>query len=319
MTEKLPFNHILSKIAIITQAGNGLAAQELTNACLSIEGIYEKALLSLSDAYLQAGGTETSRLAHTEGCYSEVWLLPLPSPNAHVVIHLHNGKTLRAPLPNANFVSGLHYYYHALVHQDGIDLYPIHTAARQEEDEPSLQALNPDDISYQIGDYFPHPRNPDTAIGIVYWLRPGSWGRSGKILSLDSAEKAWSVNNIKTIHALSIFSGHINLNAVLATDPTQQSFPAFHSCALKGPGWHLPSQHELQVLYDQWDQHAESMNQAIVAAQGRPISKDDSYWSSSESGERPSGTAVACHFGSGIFSSEDKNSLQKVRAIKVFF
>ena len=282
-----PISHqILPNITISVQAGNGLKANALANMNLSMEGLRE--------------GT-------------------LPSPHACLVIRLAGGQVFEAPLSLAHSVHGLRYYYHALVHPDGIDQCPVHTAARQEEDEPSLQALNPNDISYQIGDYFPHPRNPDTAIGIVYWLRPGSWGRSGKIFALDAVEKAWSTNNTQSINALSSFCGQINLNAVLAADPTQQGFPAFHHCALKDPGWYLPSQYELQVLYDQWAQHAESMNQAIVAAQGQPIYKDDSYWCSSESQKGRCSRGVTCHFGSGIFSSEDKNSLQKVRAIKVFF
>ena len=241
----------------------------------------------------------------------------LPSPGACLVVRMVNGRVFEAPLPNANFVDGLCYDYGVFVHQDGIDIYPIHIA-QEEDDDQAPQTVGPNPISYQVGDYYPQPQDPATAIGVVYWLRPGSRGMSGKILSLDSAEKAWSRHNTKAIHAVSLFSGHINLNAVLAADPAQQDFPAFLHCALKGPGWYLPSLNELQILNEQWDKHATQINGALTSARGYAFCKEDCYWSSTEDIRNPSCKAECYHFGSKIPSSADKSAEIKTRAIKVF-
>jgi hypothetical protein len=286
-----------AQIVITVSPGNGLKASLLHNMSLCIDGAQPQSLAM-----------------HTKGLRSEAFLLPLPAPQAQLLIRFAKNRIFEAPLPNTNFLPGIRYEYQAIVHKAGLETEAINVAGQQEAE----YAPAPDERAYQIGDYYPHPKDSATAIGVVYWLRPGSRGKRGKMLSLHTAEKAWSLNNTKPISALSLFSGLVNMNAVLAEDAGRARFPAFFYCAHMGPGWHLPSHHELRILQEQWDVHSPRINRALQAAGGQMLSGDACYWSSTESKDNPARKADIYSFYSKSGASTDKTTVQKVLAIKIF-
>ena len=313
MNNNPAFEHPLSQIIIIAEPGNGLGTTDLHDMGLSIERVCDSSVFPYSGEGLQILGTEASIAMHTEGLRSAVFLSSMVSTRARLVIRLAKGQIFESPLPNTVFLHGIRYDYHAIIHKTGVEIYPTSVATWHEAEDIPLQ-----NNTYQIGDYFPHPKDPSTAIGVVFWLSPGSKGKRGKILSLHATEDAWSTNNAKIINALSIFSGHINMNAILAEDPTRKHFPAFQWCANKGPGWYLPSRYELHILQEQWNTHSMQINKALEAASGHILLEDTYYWCSSESKDAAANKAEAYSFYSKSWASIDKTTTQKVRAIKVF-
>ena len=91
------------------------------------------------------------------------------------------------------------------------------------------------EIIYKIGDLYPNPNNPETVIGIVYWLKDGVGGREGKIVSFDSAIRNWGDSNNQNL-GTNISTGIINWGIVINRDPTLADFPAFKWCKDKGEG-----------------------------------------------------------------------------------
>lgn len=74
-------------------------------------------------------------------------------------------------------------------------------------------------------------------------------GFHGKIVSLDTAEKAWSTENVGT-GATDKDDGMKNMEKIKAIPDWHTLYPAFAWCADHGSGWYLPSYNELYLIYD---------------------------------------------------------------------
>ena len=313
----LEFNHQLSKIVIDAIPGEGLTEQSLNEMSILIEGTYSNAAFNLSDGSLLPRGEKASIVMNTDGYHSEAIILPGFAPDIRIAVVLSGTDVYTAILPDKIFQPGTAYYYRVKINRTEIEIYSTNIAEWQGTDVPpgtgpSIEA------TYDVGDYFPNPSDAATAIGVVYWLAPGSARRSGKILSLDTSEKVWSINNTQTINAISIVSGVVNMNAAIAANPTLQSFPAFQWCADKGEGWYLPGRYELHVMREQWENNGTAINSAIEIAGGEVLSINDVYLTSSESKNYSASMAESYSFSTKVWLSNDKTTLQRVRAIKAF-
>ena len=317
MVADLAFNHRLTKIVIEISPGTGLTEEELHGMHISLDGFFRHAAFDLSADILHISGDRGAIVMNTDGISSEAIVLPGASPDAQIVITTAEGNVYTTPLPEFDFRPGTLYRYRVSINRTEITIDTVHITDWLGTQDP--QGVGPSvGTAYDVGDYFPNPSDPATAIGVVYWLFPGSNGRAGKILSFDTSQKAWSTNNTDEIRAVSIVSGWVNMNAALTVDPTLAVFPAFGWCVGLGEGWYLPSRYELHVLREEWGRHAASIDAALTAAGGEPLSESDVYLSSSECRDFAESMAESYTFSTKGWSSDDKTTPLRVRAVKAF-
>ena len=314
---ELIFNHQLSKIVIDVIPGNGLTEENLNGMNIFLVGFRYSAAFNLLNGSLLPNLEIIPIKMNTVGSRSEAIVLPGSASDISISIILPGTYIYSASLPDAVFLPGTVYHYYASVNKTEIDISVANIIDWQGADNPNGTS-NITERTYNLGDYYPNPYDSLTAIGVVYWLSPGSNGTSGKIISFDTSEKAWSTNNTKTVRAVSIVSGIANTNVVFAEDSTLEIFPAFKWCADKGDGWYLPGRYELHVLREQWGNSKSLINNAIAAANGEIISETDIYLTSSESKDSSDSMAESYCFSSKSWPSNDKTTLQKVRAVKMF-
>ena len=313
----LAFNHQLSKIVIDAIPGNGFTEEDLKGISISLAGFHYSADFDLLTGSLYPHTEKAPIKMNTIGFRNEAIVLPGAFYDVSVSVILPGAYIYRTYLPSTNFLPGTIYHYRAKVNKTEVEIYNINIADWMGADEqPGVGSIT--ETTYNVGDYYPNPSDSATAIGVVYWLSPGSNGKSGKIISFDTSEKAWSINNTQVINAVSIVSGIVNTNAAIITDPTLQNFPAFKWCTEKGEGWYLPGRYELHILREQWGNNESIINNAIAAVSGKILHETDIYLTSSENKDSPHNMAESYSFSSKGWPSDDKTTLQKVRAIKMF-
>jgi hypothetical protein len=312
------FNHILSKIIIYPKPGNGIVEEDLQGMSVAIDNIYDNAELDLRDGSLDIFGTKSTIVAKTsrDGDISRAIVLPGTS-GAELTINLVNGNIYRAKFPEGQLLKGgTCYYYNVEINRTDIVLNIMEivewTGIYDPPDEGTAR-----EISYKLGDFYPNPTDPKTAIGIVYWTHPASDGREGKIVSFDTAELEWS-NCGETNHYTSIVNGLTNLTLISSADPSLQQFPAFRWCAQKGDGWYLPSRYELHILHQLWLIHGELMNRNILFANGEIFTGEDIYLVSSESRSYPETMVERYNFADKGWPPINKTVPARVRAVKQF-
>ena len=102
---------------------------------------------------------------------------------------------------------------------------------------------------YRWGDLYPDPKDPSTAVGVVFWIEEDKLvGTHGKAVSLDEINGiAWSVEEVVT--GCNSDDGAENTN-IIKSSKNISKYPAFKWCVDKGNGWYLPSYVELsEQLY----------------------------------------------------------------------
>lgn len=122
--------------------------------------------------------------------------------------------------------------------------------------------LNPmTGTSYAIGDYWPNATNPE---GIVFWVKPGTFGTQGKVIGLgetyvakwgpDNDEEAAGVTGIRSWTDGATATK--NMIAQYKSSPTfAADYPAFHYIYASvnnydvNGAWYLPARDELKMLY----------------------------------------------------------------------
>ena len=158
---------------------------------------------------------------------------------------------------------------------------------------------------------------PDGTKGVVFYLDEN--GR-GLAVSLNESEEAWDNSvNIKDIDSLynvengeNYFNyGEGQRNSQLILSRLGNRARAAYWCSLQGEGWYLPSCGELFVLMHVVDEDP-AFREALKSAVGGEI--DGWYWSSTERNDEE----VWNVNNSSRSSSEDKEEIIKVRAIKTF-
>ena len=315
------FNHVLSKIVIKASPSNlgDLVKEDLYGMNVSINNVCNEATFNLSNGYIESYAQRASIKMKTEadGSLSEAIILPGPISGIWFTIELANGNTYSADFPNGQqLASGYIYTYQVTITQAGIILNPIEIENWIVDRSIPNEEIA-DEIIYQTGDFYPNPNNPKTAIGVVYWLKPGTGGREGKIVSVDSELKNWGDSNNDDLNTR-ISAGTFNWEILINRDPTLENFPAFKWCKDKGDGWYLPSRYELHVLNELLTMHGEYMNSNIELIGGEPFMPNDIYLVSSESRNSPGDMAEIYNFATKGWSSIYKNVPERIRAVKEF-
>ncbi|MDL2300009.1 hypothetical protein LJC21_04815, partial [Bacteroides sp. OttesenSCG-928-E20] len=208
-------------------------------------------------------------------------------------------------------------------------------------------------IAYSIGDYYPDPTDPETAIGVVFWVDPKD-NRHGKIVH--PIENSCSWGPVKDIFYTSMYNGVVNMNRVWSVMFSFQSHPPFkfawafnenssngniYANATTGI-WYLPALEELSALaagfsglvyeniagwsYDMpgYNSNAsldfrKAFNSKLKEIGGHELASinagSDHYWSSSENGSEK---AHYVTMPNGSKHSTSKLQKIKVRAIMAF-
>ena len=316
---ELVFNHVLSKIVINAMPANGLVAEDLIGLSITIDSVFSEGSFNLVSGELVSSGQKSSIKMKTEtnGSSSEAIILPELTSGAGFTIKLASGHIYGADFPQEQqFISGHNYIYNITITKTGIILSPIEIEDWIVDDEIPQEEVA-DEVVYKIGDFYPNPNNPKTAIGIVYWLKPGTGGKEGKMVSYDSAMRNWGNSNNENLRT-SISTGIINWEIVTNWDFSLENFPAFKWCKDKGDGWYLPSRYELHILNELWTANQEYMNGNIEQINGEPFTLNDVYLASSESRSWPYDNAETYSFSNKGWGPILKSVAGRIRALKEF-
>jgi hypothetical protein len=317
---KLLFSHVLSKIVINTTYSSGnLENKDLYDMIIKINNVSDEGALILTDGRIEHSDKKHFIKMKTaaDGSSSEATILPGPASDISFTIELTNGNVYSAYFhPDLHFLPGHIHTYNVTITQTGISLNPIEIENWVIEDSYPQEEIA-DEIRYKTGDFYPNPNNPKTAIGIVYWLKPGTDGREGKIVSYDSAMKNWGDSNNRNL-GTSISTGIINWDIITKWDPSLNYFPAFKWCRDKGEGWYLPSRYELHILNELWSANQEYMNSNIELINGDSFTFDDVYLASSESRSWPNNNAEIYDFLNKGWGPILKSDAGRIRAVKEF-
>ena len=317
---KFTFEHVLSKIVIKTTHSSGnLEDKDLHDMSITINNISNEGTLYLTDGRIEHSHPKSSIKMKTEanGSSSEAIVLPGPATGINFTIKLTNGNAYSVDFhPEQQFVSGHIHTYNVTITQTGISLSPIEIEDWVLADNYPQEEIA-DEIKYKTGDFYPNPNNPKTAIGVVYWLKPGTDGKEGKIVSYDSTMRNWGDSNGQNLYT-SISTGIINWDIITKRDPSLDNFPAFKWCNDKGEGWYLPSRYELHVINELWSNNQEYMNSNLELINGEPFRSDDVYLASSESRSWPNNNAEIYNFSNKGWGPILKSESGRIRAVKEF-
>ena len=317
---ELTFDHVLSKILINTTPSGGLKEEDLYGMSITINNVYTESTFDLVDETIETSGAKANIKMKTgaSGSLSEAILIPGPISGVSFTIELANGRVYDANFPHGEqFAPGHIYIFNVTICQIGITLNPIEIEDWQWDGVIPEGEIS-DEIIYKIGDLYPNPNDPKTAIGIVYWLKDGVGGREGKIVSFDSAMRNWSDSNDENL-TTNISIGMMNWDLVVQRDPTLENFPAFKWCLDKGEGWFLPSRYELHILNEIFIKYGEYMNSNIgLIDGGEPFTSSDVYLASTESRSWPDDSAETYYFSNKGWLPIKKNVAGRIRATKEF-
>jgi hypothetical protein len=174
----------------------------------------------------------------------------------------------------------------------------------------TIYRSKPSDDIYKVGALYPNKVNP---IGVVIEIMP--YGKHGTIVSLDEAQLPWG--SLSQTHATNMDNGLTNWLAIRSIDPSLNSFPAFAWCCNRyseyGERWYLPAFRELGIISDNID----ILNATLKKTSNAVEIKDNTYWSSTESGS-DSNKVYTIVLSTGGIVEKEKNSYCAVRAIADF-
>ena len=317
------FQHLLSRIIVRSKPGNEISENDLAGINITIDNVFNSATLKLRDGSIETSGAKTSIAMNTktDEPVGEATIFPGTASGVVLTIKLANGNFYKANLPeNQLFESGTIYSYNVTVNRTSVILTPAEiTDWGGMNDDPNKESAT--EMMYQTGDFYPNPNDPRTAIGIVYWTKPGSDGREGKIVSFDSGICEWGDSTLsKNIN--SITNGYFNttiITAYMSTFPSMK-FPAFAWCLNKGSRWYLPSRYELHILQEFWLANEDCINRNIrrIPKEIDTFKFDDVYLSSSECRDYPNTMAEVYSFETKDWWSIDKSTPFRIRAIREF-
>ncbi len=176
----------------------------------------------------------------------------------------------------------------------------------QPEPKPKPQ---PTAKTYKVGDFY----DDGTKRGVVFEVSP--YGRHGKIVSVEQAEKQWAIEAVYSdkTGATSMSDGKTNMKAIQSIWRWRKRYPAFAWCADLGEGWYLPARDELWAIYK-----AKGIINATLSFNGC-TELNTVYWSSSSS---EYGTYESCAWGvyldDGYTDRYNKDVNRYVRAVSAF-
>ena len=315
----LVFNHILSKIIIKVIPFGSLTKEDLYGMNVTIDNVSKEGTFNLADGSIRPSEQKFSikMITETDSSSSEAIILPGSASGVGFTIELANGNTYAADFrQEQQFLSGHVYTYNVMISQDVIYFSSIEIEGWTGVDNNSQEEIA-DEIVYKTGDFYPNPNNPKTAIGVIYWLKPGTGGKEGKLISSDSQWRNWGDSNEENLNT-SISTGIINWDIVINRNPSLDNFPAFKWCMDKGEGWYLLSRYELHVMNELWSANQEYMNSNLELINGEPFTSDDVYLASSESRSWPNTSAELYYFSNKGWGPILKGDSARIRAVKEF-
>lgn len=162
---------------------------------------------------------------------------------------------------------------------------------------------------YKVGDYYPIPDDPLSAIGVVFSIIDNK-GVHGKMVSLDEAiDLEWGP--FFETGAKSRISGASNKISVNQKVRSLSQYKALSWCLNKGKDWYLPAINELSTIYKQ----KEILNKVLS-----PMLRSDNLGSGVyvSSTEYDVSKALVLHFGNGERFPQDKSYSFHVRAVRDF-
>jgi hypothetical protein len=317
---ELVFDHVLSKVVFNIQISEVITVDDLNGMVVTLENVYDNGTFDLITGSIEFLKDPTSIVMNSNGNISEAIILPNSSLDVGFTINLQNGNTYKGNLPKGQVFSAKKIYsYNVKITHTEIILEQISIVGWKGTGDDVTNAIA-DEIIYITGDYYPNPNNPATAIGVVFWLKPGTNGKEGKITSFDVGRKSWSNNDFLKHLKTSITTGTENMSLALAEDSELENLPAFQWCAEKGEGWYFPARYELHILQERWAANKDYMDSQIENKGGTPLTSDDIYLSSSESRDEAeqASQAEVYDFKSKNWYSINKTDAGMVRAIKEF-
>jgi len=177
---------------------------------------------------------------------------------------------------------------------------------------------------YYEGGLFSNQYNSSlNCLGVVFETD----GTSGKIVSLNQENLAWSPTNITKI-GTTTDDGLENMEIVKTHVGNFADYPAFewvdaknssgtiYTSGLKGV-WYLPTVNELEVLYNAFNVNQTEFNLILTTAGGNVINTY-TYLSSVESTSEPNASISAYSFQSGTSGASLKKTVLNVRAVMAF-
>lgn len=239
----LPFRHMMSKLVLKTQAGAGFTAADLTGMQVAIKRLNSHAIFNTATGELTDAVVAGIIIPHTvsDGAHYEAIVLPavvaVVGQTMQVAFSV-GGKEYVWDAPQMAFVSGQAHEWMVTISRTGITVAEGNIA-------PWVTPAVIEGKTSRIGDYYPDPANPATAIGVVFSV--SSDGKSGKIVGLDEAVKNWG---------------------------DAQAWATSQTAG--GRTWQCPDIEELKALYHQ----KETVNAALRRVSGATPLGDFKYWSS---------------------------------------
>ena len=315
---RLTFDHALSKIIINSTSGEGYTDKDLEGMSITISNVNVIAAVDIRNGDIDILERRMPIvMKQTNDLLSEAIILPVASSEVDLTIKLANSYFYETKFPgNHNFSKSTVYRYNLKINKTNVELIPTEIVDWTGLDTPPDTCISIDRM-YEVGDLFPVPNDPTTAIGIVYWVKPGTEGKEGKITSLDTEVHKWSESNDFEL-GTSISVGTNNMTVVREIDPSLQDFPAFKWCTDKGNGWYLPARYELHIINEQWISNKEKVNNNILSAGGEIFTETDIYMASSESRSFPELHAETYDFSNKRWPLVSKTTPHRIRAVKLF-
>ena len=278
----LPFRHMMSKLVLKTQAGAGFTAADLTGMQVAIKRLNSHAIFNTATGELTDAVAAGIIIPHTvsDGAHYEAIVAPTVLAvvgQTMQVAFTVGGKEYVWDAPQMAFVSGQAHEWMVTISRTGI------TVAEGNIAPWVISTVIDDDTRtvYKIGDCYPDPANPATAIGVVFSVSNN--GKSGKIVSLDEGHDLQWSSESGNFGATSDDNGQVNTNDIKTYKQNNPisivTFPAFEWCTAKGTRWYLPAKDELLALYSQ----KVAVNTALAGISGAMELNNLLYWSSSAS------------------------------------
>lgn len=207
-TVDLGFNHVLSKLSFTLISGTG--SPSLAGAKIEITNLATTADMSLADGTVTATNSGQTLIANTatEGLSSSAIVIPQTLSGTKLIVTLaDNASKFEWDFPaNTELQIGKNHQYTITVSKTGITVSSSGITIWTGTGDLATPGTAGTLTQYKVGDYYPDPTNPGTAIGVVFWLDPTAWGYNssgtptgyfGKIVSLDQQNGVpWGDNNI---------------------------------------------------------------------------------------------------------------------------
>lgn len=321
------FAHRLSKIEVHLKGDGSLTDTETNNVSVEIVNTRTDADLDLKTNVLEITSPATkdiipNPIAAKNGFVKSMQAIILPqqlTASTAILKITRNSRTYLYKLENNfNFEKGNAYVFDVTLTRDEIILN-VSEAAWGNGGSRSGEK-----IKYKVGDYFPIPNDPTSAVGVVFQITDGV-GYAGKVVSLNETEKSWldtswilsdepdcnsDTDGKNNVRKAILYAGVSNFS---------NRYPAFFWCYNYGTSWneatiwYLPARNELKKLRSVY----KSINSKISNAHGTTISGNP-YYSSSEGWSLFRGAYTIDMSGSGNGTVRIKQNSFRVRAIRTF-